>query len=246
MRRIPCLVAYVHTLLEFSLFFSVSFSLNYTYEHSNWIFFSSVYATGVYEAPPKFNELAELAPWGFLFTILDWVSGSIPSLTCSRSKQLTARFSHMFNAPSTKIFGSKAIYLINVPPFAFFTLGAGLSRNIHNLIICRGLSGLVGGPAFAVSAGSFLGVPVQAFATLLGPDLGPVNDSLIVEVYSRRWTMHLTSIICVVAMLPLLALSETYKSDLLKQRAISRGLELPPKPDPNAPIKLILTTTLTR
>lgn len=61
-------------------------------------------------------------------------------------------------------------------------MGAGLAQNIETLLICRMFSGIFGGPALAVSGGSFvdvwelkssgLAVSVQAIATFMGPAIG--------------------------------------------------------------------------
>lgn len=48
------------------------------------------------------------------------------------------------------------VYYVNLPPFLLFTMGAGLAENIETLVICRLFAGLFGGPALAVSAGSFV------------------------------------------------------------------------------------------
>jgi MFS family permease len=74
------------------------------------------------------------------------------------------------------------VYFVNLPFFLLFTMGAGLAQNIETLVICRMFSGIFGGPALAVSAGSFvdvwelkssgLAVSVQAIATFMGPALG--------------------------------------------------------------------------
>lgn len=79
------------------------------------------------------------------------------------------------------------VYFVNLPFFLLFTMGAGLAKNIETLVICRMFSGIFGGPALAVSAGSFvdvwelkssgLAVSVQAIATFMGPALGKFTIS---------------------------------------------------------------------
>ena len=88
----------------------------------------------------------------------------------------------MFSAPLSEIFGRRLVYFVNLPIFLLFNMGAGLAKNIETLVVCRALAGIFGGPALAVSAGSFvdiwdlktsgLAVTVQAFATFMGPALG--------------------------------------------------------------------------
>lgn len=81
------------------------------------------------------------------------------------------------------------VYFVNLPFFLLFTMGAGLAHNIQTLIICRMFSGIFGGPALAVSAGSFvdvwelkssgLAVSVQAIATFMGPALGKFRQHFL-------------------------------------------------------------------
>jgi MFS family permease len=88
----------------------------------------------------------------------------------------------MFSAPLSEVFGRKMVYFVNLPIFMLFTMGAGLAQNIETLCVCRTFAGIFGGPALAVSAGSFVdvwdlktsgsAVTVQAFATFMGPALG--------------------------------------------------------------------------
>ena len=78
------------------------------------------------------------------------------------------------------------MYFVNLPIFLLFTLGAGLAQNIQTLVICRMFSGIFGGPAVAVSAGSFVdvwdlkssgsAVSVQAIASFMGPALGTIGN----------------------------------------------------------------------
>ena len=88
----------------------------------------------------------------------------------------------MFSAPLSEVFGRKMVYFVNLPIFMLFTMGAGLARNMETLAICRAFAGIFGGPALAVSAGSFVdiwdlkasgsAVTVQALATFMGPAIG--------------------------------------------------------------------------
>ena len=81
-----------------------------------------------------------------------------------------------------KVFGRKVVYFVNLPIFLLFIAGAALAQNIESLIICRMFAGLFGGPALAVSGGSFVdvwelkssgfAVSVQAIATFMGPAAG--------------------------------------------------------------------------
>ena len=81
-----------------------------------------------------------------------------------------------------KVYGRKVVYFVNLPIFLLLITGATLAQNIETLVICRMFAGIFGGPALAVSGGSFvdvwelkssgLAVSVQAIATFMGPSVG--------------------------------------------------------------------------
>ncbi|KAL0635824.1 Polyamine transporter 4 [Maublancomyces gigas] len=201
-------------------------------------FSSSVYVPGVYEVVKEFNVSLTVALLGISMYVVGLGLGP------------------MFSAPLSEVFGRKMVYFVNLPFFLLFTMGAGLAHNIQTLIICRMLSGIFGGPALAVSAGSFvdvwelkssgLAVSVQAIATFMGPALGPIVGGYLAERESWRWTMWIILILGGAMMIPLYFMEESYKTVILKRRAIARGQELPPKPDPKKALKMIFTITLAR
>lgn len=76
--------------------------------------------------------------------------------------------------------------------------------------------------------------------------LGPIVGGYLAERESWRWTMWIILILGGVMMIPLYFMEESYKTVILKRRAIARGQELPPKPDPKKALKMIFTITLAR
>jgi len=63
-------------------------------------------------------------------------------------------FGPIIGSPASETLGRRPVYLITIPIFGLFTMGAGLAQNIETLIICRFFAGLFGGPALAVGAGT--------------------------------------------------------------------------------------------
>jgi len=150
----------------------------------NRTFTASVYAASVYEVSAEFNVSITTALLGLSMYVVGLGLGP------------------MFSAPLSEVFGRKMVYFVNLPIFMLFTMGAGLAKNIQTLAICRAFAGIFGGPALAVSGGSFVdiwdlktsgsAVTVQAFATFMGPSLGiicPSSDSgrVLIIARSRRW-----------------------------------------------------------
>jgi MFS family permease len=60
----------------------------------------------------------------------------------------------IIGSPASETFGRRPVYLVTIPLFGLFTLGAGLARNVETVIVCRLFAGLFGGPALAVGAGT--------------------------------------------------------------------------------------------
>ena len=68
----------------------------------------------------------------------------------------------------------------------------------------------------------------------------------LVDAEGWRWTLWIVLAMGGVMMVPIAVLEESYKPVILKRRALLRGQQLPPKPDPKTALKMILTITLTR
>lgn len=141
---------------------------------------------------------------------------------------------------------------------ALFTLGAGLSRNMTSLAICRFFAGFFGSPVLAVGAGTNADLwPVRdraiaaalfLLAPFLGPSIGPAVGGFAAEYKGWRWTQWLILFILVPIYLYSLKMKETYKKIILQKRAREHGLPLPPKMDPSglAGVKFLITVTLLR
>ncbi|KAF8462890.1 major facilitator superfamily domain-containing protein [Kalaharituber pfeilii] len=201
-------------------------------------FSASVYVPGVYEVSARFNVSMTVALLGLSMYVIGLGLGP------------------MLSAPLSEVFGRRIVYLVNLPISLLFTLGASQANNIQTLVMCRMFSGIFGGPALAVSGGSFvdiwelktsgLAVSVQAIATFMGPALGPIVGGYLAESQGWRWTMYIILMFGGAMIIPVFFMEETYKPVILKRRALERGHELPPKPDPKTALKLIFTITLAR
>ena len=76
--------------------------------------------------------------------------------------------------------------------------------------------------------------------------IGPIVGGYLAEYEGWRWTLWIIIILGGALLVPLYFMEESYKPVILKRRALSRGEELPPKPDPKTALKLIFTITLAR
>ena len=62
-------------------------------------------------------------------------------------------FGPMIAAPISEDYGRKPVYLLSIPIFSAFVLGAGLSRTFISLVVCRFIAGAFGGSALVVGFG---------------------------------------------------------------------------------------------
>jgi len=167
-------------------------------------------------------------------------------------------FGPVLAAPISETFGRNVVYKVTPPIFMLFTVGAGFSKSLGSLLVCRLLAGVAGAPVLAVGAGTSADMyPVhnRAIATsmfimmpFLGPSIGPVIGGFASQFMGWRWTQWCTIFIGIVAYILVLPMQETYKKVILSKRAKKLGIPGPPKPPVKgfAYIKLLLTITLVR
>ena len=124
-------------------------------------FASSVYTPGVPEVAKQFHVSTTVALLPFSLFVLGLGFGPI------------------LGAPLSEKRGRSGTYLISMPLFALFTLGAGFSQNFASLVICRWFAGIFASPPLTIGAGTIADIwepgPRAAMSTLyvLCPYLGP-------------------------------------------------------------------------
>lgn len=143
-------------------------------------------------------------------------------------------------------FGRSPVYLVSLPLFALFTLGAGYSNSFGALAACRFFAGFFGGPCLVLIEGTFadvwsahMTVTYYSFLSLasyvgagcgtvtftylhavtLTGDLAPLVLGYIVSAENWRWTQYITLIIAVPAYLLGIGVPETYPREILRSRA---------------------------
>ncbi len=167
-------------------------------------------------------------------------------------------FGPMIGAPISETFGRKAVYLLSLPISILFTMATGLAQNIQTVLICRFLSGSFGAPAVAVGAGTIADVwDLQhggGLATVLftlmpfvGSALGPLIGGYTIQTRNDwRWLMWVMVLMGGSIWLMTFFLKETSKKELLRRRALTRGIPAPSKLPAKVALKAIFTITLFR
>jgi MFS family permease len=201
---------------------------------------TSIYAPAVFDIEAKFNVSQSVALLGLSLFALGLALGPV------------------LGAPISETRGRKAVYLVTLPLFLLFTMGAGLAQNIQTFIICRFLSSTVGSPALAVGAGTIadiwdmehgggLATVLITSTFFMGPSLGPLIGGYTMQIHQDwRWIQWVMLMIAGPIGLAALPARETSKKIILSKRAKARGEPGPPKPPLMAMMKQLLVVTLIR
>ncbi|KAI4171359.1 MAG: hypothetical protein LQ343_004315 [Gyalolechia ehrenbergii] len=133
-------------------------------------------------------------------------------------------------------FGRSPVYLVSLPLFALFTLGAGYSKSFGALAACRFFAGFFGGPCLVLIEGTFADVwsahvtvtyySFLSLASYIGAGCAPLVLGYIVSAENWRWTQYVTLIIAVAAYLLGIGVPETYPREILRSRARRGGYEI--------------------
>ncbi|KAF2166921.1 hypothetical protein M409DRAFT_54685 [Zasmidium cellare ATCC 36951] len=156
-------------------------------------------------------------------------------------------------APLSETFGRWVVFVVSVPAAALFTLGAGFSKSLGSLLVCRFFAGLMGGPPLSIGGGVLADLfPAQKraiagsifiAAPFLGPCTGPIIGGFVAQYEGWRWTQW----VALLAVLPIIAgiftMRETYHKLLVRRREEALGL-LPSIPSPK--LRVLLTVVLVR
>ena len=137
----------------------------------------------------------------------------------------------------TERYGRRPVYLVCVPIFALFILGASFSHSFAALLICRFFAGLFGGPTLVLIEGTFADVwsadvtvsyySVLTLASFIGTACGPLIGGFIVALNGGwRWTQWMTDILTVGAYLFAIGMPETYPREIQRRRAKRTGKPL--------------------
>ncbi|KAK6402643.1 hypothetical protein LTR95_019048, partial [Oleoguttula sp. CCFEE 5521] len=142
-------------------------------------------------------------------------------------------FGPLVGAPLSEVYGRKAVFLLTTPIFALFVLGAGLSRDVASLCVCRFVAGVFAAPAISnasatiadVTDGRYRGIALGIYYAVpsCGAVLGPLVGGFVVIGKGWRWTQWVTLMFIGAAYIPVLFTPETYKVRLLQRRAKKLG-----------------------
>lgn len=165
-------------------------------------------------------------------------------------------FGPAVSAPLSETFGRRFIYIFVTPMALLFILGAGFSRNLAALAICRLLAGILISAPLAVGAGTIMdiwtgvsttrGVILIMTIAFLGPALGELVGGWIAQYKDWRWSQWTTLFLGAGVWVFALGSQETYAGPIVRRRARKLGISEPPAPIPSgfAGVRFLVTVTL--
>lgn len=125
---------------------------------------SSIYTPGRDDVESEFSVSSEVSLIPYVLYVLGLAIGSLGAGPCSEN------------------FGRRAVYLIGLPIFGLFTIGAAVSNNVTALSVCRFFAGFFGSPGLLIGSPTLadmfdakeIVVPMAMYitTTLLGPSIG--------------------------------------------------------------------------
>ncbi|KAJ5766081.1 uncharacterized protein N7511_003697 [Penicillium nucicola] len=158
--------------------------------------------------------------------------------------------------PLSETIGRYPVYLGTIVLGTLFTMGAGFSPTFAGLCVLRFLAGFCYAPTLAIAAGTInetfkpvkRAIPSTIFilSPFLGPGLGPVIGSFVVNRKGWRWTQWTMVFFAIFTLLTISVSRETFHPILKRRRSKELGLGIPPSPPLSSKIKLFATIALVR
>ncbi|KAF4554455.1 Polyamine transporter-like protein 6 [Elsinoe fawcettii] len=140
-------------------------------------------------------------------------------------------FGPALSTPFEKAYGRKPVLLSTIPLFALCMIGAGVSKGLIPIAVCRGLAG------FFASAGLFvsytimsdiwvslrlsIGLALYLGSMVLGLFAGPIVGGVVIKYESWRWTMWVALFATVILMFGSIGMTES------QEDAVKRSIKTP-------------------
>ncbi|QLL32855.1 hypothetical protein HG536_0D03770 [Torulaspora globosa] len=133
-------------------------------------------------------------------------------------------------APLSEIYGRRGVLVISSFGFTLFHFAVATAKDLQTIMICRFFAGFIGAAPMAVVPGAFAdmfdtsargkSICLFALGVFVGPILGPVIGSYMVQHTTWRWLEYVMGIFAgVVAVLIALFFKETHHPTILVNKA---------------------------
>ncbi|KAJ5971476.1 Major facilitator superfamily domain general substrate transporter [Penicillium vulpinum] len=158
--------------------------------------------------------------------------------------------------PLSETVGRHPVYIWSIALGTLFTLGVGFCPTFSGICVLRFLAGFCYGPTLSIAAGTLNETfkPVQRalpsaifiLTPFLGPGLGPVIGSFVVNRKGWRWTQWTTIFFAILTGVTIALAKETFHPRIQRRRAKELGLDLPLSSPLSSQLRLFLTISLLR
>ncbi|KAJ6010106.1 hypothetical protein N7522_005122 [Penicillium canescens] len=158
--------------------------------------------------------------------------------------------------PLSETVGRYPVYVGTMVLGTLFTMGAGFSPTFAGLCVLRFLAGFCYAPTLAIAAGTInetfkpvkRAIPSTIFilSPFLGPGLGPVIGSFVVNRKGWRWTQWTMVFFAIFTLITICISRETFHPILKRRRSKELGLDIPPSQPLSSKIRLFATIALVR
>ncbi|KAJ6036407.1 hypothetical protein N7540_000686 [Penicillium herquei] len=158
--------------------------------------------------------------------------------------------------PLSETVGRLPVFVGTTIVGGLFTLGIGFCKSFAGICILRFLAGFCLAPSLAISAGTInetfkqehRAIPTTIFILMpfLGPGIGPVIGSFVVNRKSWPWTQWTLLFFLIFTMITMLGSRETFHPMIKRRRSKELGIEPPPSQPLSSKIQLFATVALLR
>ncbi|CCH58640.1 hypothetical protein TBLA_0A08510 [Henningerozyma blattae CBS 6284] len=188
---------------------------------------SSIYAPGVTQLCEQYHVIQVVAILGITLYVLGFAASPI------------------IYAPLSELYGRKGVLVVSGLGFALFQFAVATAENFQTIMICRFFAGFIGAAPMAIVPAvfadmfdtDFRGKAICLFTlgVFVGPILGPVMGSYIVQHTTWRWLNYVVGFqACAVFVAIVLFVEETHhptilvnKAKLLRKKTGNWGIRAP-------------------
>ncbi|KAJ5117482.1 hypothetical protein N7448_011114 [Penicillium atrosanguineum] len=162
----------------------------------------------------------------------------------------------ILGGPLSETVGRYPVYVGSVLLGSIFTLGVVLSYTFTSVCVLRFFAGLCFAPPLAIAAGTInetfrpaaRAIPSTIFilTPFLGPGLGPVIGSFLVNRKGWRWTQWTMLLLAMCTIITTFMARETFHPVLKSRRSKASRLSLPPSLPLSSKMRLFATIAILR
>ncbi|CCF59921.1 hypothetical protein KAFR_0I01400 [Kazachstania africana CBS 2517] len=140
---------------------------------------SAIYASGVLQICAEFHIIQVVAILGITLYVLGFAASPV------------------IFAPLSEVYGRKGVLVVSAFGFTIFNFAVATAKDLQTLLICRFFAGFIGAAPLAVVPAAFAdifdtnvrgkAICLFSLGVFVGPILGPVIGSYIVQHTTWRW-----------------------------------------------------------